>query len=68
MVTKIERDDFPDEKPTRREAPSGRWLVAVDRGQKLIESAIEKLENGGDVQDVLEDLRQALALVNGGGQ
>jgi hypothetical protein len=54
-----------EETPTKREAPSGKWIVAVDRGQKLIESAIDRLE-GGDVETALSELREAHRLVNGG--
>jgi hypothetical protein len=55
----------PEETPTKRDAPSGKWIVAVDRGQKLIESAIARLEAGGDVEAALSDLRDAHRLVNG---
>jgi hypothetical protein len=60
----IEQDD--DESPTTRESPSGKWIIAVDRGQRLIESAIARLEAGDDVQAAIEDLRAAHALVGGG--
>ncbi|HEY4013776.1 MAG TPA: hypothetical protein VGM06_10580 [Polyangiaceae bacterium] len=55
-----------DETPTQREAPSGRWIVSVDRGARKLEAAISALEDGADVADVLDELKEAHTLVNGG--
>jgi hypothetical protein len=60
--------DDEEESPTVREAPSGRWIVAVDRGARKLEDAIARLEAGGDVATVLDELRAAHQLVNGGSQ
>jgi hypothetical protein len=54
-----------DEEPTARESPSGRWIVAVDRGARKLEGAIARLEAGADVAEVLDELREAHALVDG---
>ncbi|MBV9949316.1 MAG: hypothetical protein JOZ69_20900 [Myxococcales bacterium] len=64
MLSPHEQDE--EESPTLREQPSGKWLIAVDRGARLIEAAIERLEAGGDVAVALEDLRRAHRLVNRG--
>jgi hypothetical protein len=64
MHTLVDPKD-PDEIPTQRDAPSGKWIVAVDRGGKLIESAIARLEAGGDLEAALSELRDAHRLVNG---
>lgn len=65
MTTNVHTRDEEDT-PTRRESPSGRWIVAVDRGARLLEAAIARLEAGGDPGEALEDLRQAHQLVKGG--
>jgi hypothetical protein len=54
-----------EEVPTLRESPSGRWIVAVDRGARKLEGAIARLEAGADVAEVLDELREAHALVDG---
>ena len=56
------------EDETKREVPSGRWIVAVDRGARTLEGAIARIEAGADVADVLDELKRAHALVNGGAQ
>jgi hypothetical protein len=66
----VEQDDLADqETPTRPDPPSGRWIVAVDRGERLIEGVIARL--GGpepDLATAMKELRQARALVNGDAQ
>jgi hypothetical protein len=61
----IAHEDFEEETQTVKEAPSGTWIVSVDRGSKKLEAAIAQLESGADVGAVLEELRAAHALVNG---
>jgi hypothetical protein len=56
-----------EETPTRREAPSGRWIASVDRGARKLEAAIGRLEAGVDVAEVLDELKAAHQLVNNGG-
>jgi hypothetical protein len=65
MQANVRQEDFEDERPTAREAPSGRWIVAVDRGARKLEAAIALLEAGADV---LGELREIHQLVNGGAQ
>jgi hypothetical protein len=54
-----------DEKPTVRHTPSGQWIVSVDRASKRLEDAIARIEAGADPSDVLPELKEAHALVNG---
>lgn len=57
-----------DDEPTVRDAPSGRWVIAVDRAQGLIRTAIERLEGHDEIEDVglaIEDLRRAETLAGG---
>lgn len=65
MNANVERREFSDEISTKRQSPSGKWIVAVDRGQRLIESAIATLEAGGDVEAAIAELKAARKLVNG---
>ena len=66
MHTTVEREDFPDdETPTRREALTGKWIVAVDRGARKLEDAILRLEAGDKIEEVIEELKKIRALVNG---
>ncbi|HZU82379.1 MAG TPA: hypothetical protein VE987_05665 [Polyangiaceae bacterium] len=64
----LERERDEDEIPTAREVPSGKWIVAVDRAQQLIRTAIDRLEAHAHIADVaaaIEDLRAAAALTRG---
>ncbi len=55
-----------EELPTIRDAPSGAWIVSVDRASKRLEDTIARIEAGAaEPGDVLEDLKAAHALVNG---
>jgi hypothetical protein len=61
----IAHEDGESELATVREAPSATWIVAVDRGARKLEDAIARLEAGANVDDVLDELREAHGLVNG---
>ena len=65
-VARQERDDeFPEDIPTTKELPSGRWIIAVDRGARKLEAAIDAIEAGTDPADLLDVLKEAHRLVNG---
>jgi hypothetical protein len=45
MHTLVDPSD-PDEIPTQRDPPSGKWLISVDRASKRLEDAIGRIEAG----------------------
>jgi hypothetical protein len=59
--------DFDEEEPTIRDAPSAVWVVQVDKASRRIQDVIDTLESGGNPDAILEDLKSAHALVNGRG-
>ncbi len=63
-IATIEEND----EPTKKESPSGKWIVSVDRGARKLAAAIHAIDAGAEPADVVETLREAHALVNGGAQ
>ena len=64
-VAETTHDEFPGDEPTHRELPSGRWVIQVDKGARMLEHAIARLEAGAETSEVIDSLREAHRLVDG---